>query len=91
MCLAIPGEVVELVAGSDDQLAVVDVAGVRRRINVGLLGPGGVAPGEWVLVHVGFAMTKVDESEAAQTLELLAAMGQAYADEQRALAESGPG
>jgi hydrogenase expression/formation protein HypC len=90
MCLAIPGEVVELVEGSGDQLAVVDVAGVRRRVNVGLLGTE-VSAGDWVLIHVGFALSKVDEQEAAESIALLNEMGQAYADEQRALAESGSG
>ena len=64
MCLAIPGEIVELLA-DNDQLALVDVVGVKRRINVGLLDGVDLRAGDWVLIHVGFAMSKVDEREAA--------------------------
>ena len=82
MCLAIPGQVVEIVDAAN-QLATVDVAGVRRRVNVSLLGDddGGVAPGEWVLIHVGFALSKVDEEEAHATLRLLEQMGANYEQE----------
>jgi hydrogenase expression/formation protein HypC len=86
MCLGIPGEIVELSERPD--LAKVDVAGVRRAINIGLLGEGQVHPGDWVLVHVGFAMSKIDQSEAAATLAMLNGLGQAYTDELSALAES---
>ena len=78
MCLAIPGQVVELV-DAENQLATVDVVGVRRRVNVSLL--GGVAPGDWVLIHVGFALSRVDEGEALATLALLAEMGEHYEQE----------
>jgi hydrogenase expression/formation protein HypC len=88
MCLAIPGEVVELLPGNDDQLAMVDVVGVKRRINVGLLEGERLVPGDWVLIHVGFAMSKVDEQEAAEALRMLELMGQAFADELQAVAES---
>jgi hydrogenase expression/formation protein HypC len=88
MCLAIPGEVVELLPGNGDQLAMVDVVGVRRRINIGLLEGEPVRPGDWVLIHVGFAMSKVDEQEAAEALRMLELMGQAFADEVAAVAES---
>jgi hydrogenase expression/formation protein HypC len=81
MCLAIPGEVVELLPGSGDQLAMVDVAGVKRPINVGLLDGQPLAPGDWVLIHVGFAMSKVDEQEAAEALRMLELMGQAAGEE----------
>ena len=87
MCLGIPGEIVELLPGRGD-LATVEVAGVRRPISTGLLGPEGVRPGDWVLVHVGFAMSKIDEEEAAATLALLEGLGQAYADELEAIAGS---
>ncbi|GAA0970966.1 HypC/HybG/HupF family hydrogenase formation chaperone [Acrocarpospora macrocephala] len=87
MCLGIPGEIVELLPGPTE-LATVDVVGVRRAINIGLLGEQGVRPGDWVLVHVGFAMSKIDEAEAAATLALLTGLGQAYTDELEALAES---
>ena len=79
MCLAIPGQVVELV-DAENQIAIVDVVGVRRRVNVSLL-DGGVAPGDWVLIHVGFALARVDEDEAQATLRLLAEMGEHYEQE----------
>jgi hydrogenase expression/formation protein HypC len=87
MCLGIPGEIVELSPDRDD-LAKVDVVGVRRAVNIGLLGPDGVRPGDWVLVHVGFAMSKIDEAEAQATLDLLRGLGRAYTDELEALADS---
>ena len=87
MCLGIPGEIVALVPGRAG-LATVDVAGVRRAISIDLLGEDGVAPGDWVLVHVGFAMSKIDQAEAAATLALLNGLGPAYSEELEALAES---
>ena len=82
VCLAIPGQVIEIV---DDlnRLAKVDVAGVRRNVNVGLLDgeDGGVGPGDWVLIHVGFAISKVDEEEARATRDLLVRMGADYEQE----------
>jgi hydrogenase expression/formation protein HypC len=88
MCLGIPGEVVAITDARRD-LATVNVSGVRRVINVGLL--DGVTPGDWVLVHVGFAMSKIDEAEAQATLAMLEGLGQAYADELAALRSSGIG
>jgi hydrogenase expression/formation protein HypC len=88
MCLAIPGQVVELLEGNDDQLALIDVVGVKRKINIGLLERGTLAPGDWILIHVGFAMSKVDEREAAEALSMLEMMGQAFSDELQAVAES---
>jgi hydrogenase expression/formation protein HypC len=79
MCLAIPGRVMEI-ADEENHLVKVEVGGVRRNVNVGLL-EGGAAPGEWVLVHVGFALAKVDEAEALATLALLQRMGAAYEQE----------
>jgi hydrogenase expression/formation protein HypC len=87
MCLGIPGEIVEFATDRSD-LATVDVTGVRRRINIGLLNDGELRLGDWVLVHVGFAMSKIDEAEAAATLALLTGLGQAYDDELDALARS---
>jgi hydrogenase expression/formation protein HypC len=87
MCLGIPGQVVER-DPDNDHLAKVDVAGVRRMINIGLLEDEGVAIGDWVLIHVGFAMSKIDEAEADRALQGLQLMGQAYADEVDALRES---
>ncbi len=87
MCLGIPGEVVELLADRPD-LAKVDVSGVKRSINIGLLEGEALVPGDWVLIHVGFAMSKIDEDEAKAALDLLEGIGQAYADELAALRES---
>ncbi len=78
MCLAVPAKVVEIV-DEENQIAKVDIGGVRRNISVALLED--VKVGDWVLVHVGFAIQKVDEEEAAQTLELLKGLGQAIEDE----------
>jgi hydrogenase expression/formation protein HypC len=83
MCLAIPGQVIEFV-DPDNQIAKVDVVGVKRNINVGLLADGnggGAQPGDWVLIHVGFALSKVDEEEAQATLRLLERMGAEYEQE----------
>ena len=82
MCLAIPGEVLE-VDDEANRLAKVDVAGVRRNVNIGLLDEGGegVGPGDWVLIHVGFAISKVDEEEALATRRLLEGMGADYEQE----------
>ena len=100
MCLAIPGRVVEIV-DPVNRLAQVDVAGVRRTVNVGLLDETGddladdgdseppaplpvrrgVQPGDWVLIHVGFALSKVDEEEARATLALLRGMGEDFEQE----------
>ena len=82
MCLAIPGQVIEFVDEAN-RLAQVEVAGVRRTVNVGLLDDDGdgVQPGDWVLIHVGFALSKVDEDEAHATLALLQGMGAEYEQE----------
>jgi hydrogenase expression/formation protein HypC len=87
MCLGIPGEIAEVLPDRPD-LAVVEVAGVRRTVNIGLLTEDEAKPGAWVLVHVGFAMSRIDELEAAATLKMLAGLGQAYTDELDALAAS---
>jgi hydrogenase expression/formation protein HypC len=81
MCLGIPGELVEL-ADDDTDLATVSVAGVRRKVNVGLLADDEeLAVGDWILIHVGFALAKIDEAEAAAALEMLHNMGPAYDQE----------
>ena len=79
MCLAIPGQIVEIV-DSENRLAQVDVAGVHRTINIGLLDEDGVGvdTGDWVLIHVGFAMSRVDEEEAIATRRQLERMGEDY-------------
>ena len=87
MCLGIPGRLVELMEG-DEHLARVDVNGVGRIINIALLEDEALSSGDWVLIHVGFAMSKIDEDEAHETLQALRLMGQAYDDELDDLAES---
>jgi hydrogenase expression/formation protein HypC len=82
MCLAIPGQIIDVVDAAN-QLAKVDVAGVQRNVNVGLLGTDGdgVGAGDWVLIHVGFAISQVDEEEALATHKLLKQMGADYEQE----------
>ena len=75
MCLGIPGRVVDWVPDSEDMLARVDVAGVARTINVGLVREDGLALDDWVLIHVGFAMSIIDESEAEQAMASLRLLG----------------
>ena len=74
MCLAIPGKIVEIVDATNC-LAKVEVSGVRRQINYGLLADDGVQVGDYVLIHVGFAMSKIDEQEAEETMRLLEDLG----------------
>ncbi len=80
MCLGIPGRIVEIV---DDQydIAKVEVSGVKRNISIALVRPDGIIPGDWVLVHVGFAMSKIDETEAQETLKALKLLGDPFSDE----------
>ena len=87
MCLGIPGEVIEFLPDQPD-LARVNVSGVRRVINVGLLSDDPPKPGEWILIHVGFALSKIDEAEARAAMEFLESIGKAYEDEMAALAAS---
>ena len=87
MCLGIPGEVIEILADRPD-LAKVDVSGVKRAINIGLLEGEEIKPGDWVLIHVGFALSKIDEKEAKAAMEFLEGIGKAYEDEINALRES---
>ena len=83
MCLGIPGQIVE-VSDPEQRLAVVDVGGVKRTINIAFIvndeHPASACLGEWVLVHVGFAMSRIDEHEAALTLALLTEMGEVQAE-----------
>lgn len=81
MCLAIPGRLVEIV-DAERCIAKVEVAGVRRNINIGLL-TGDEKPGlgDYVLIHVGFALSKIDEQEALETQRALEELGQAYHEE----------
>ncbi|GAC1658304.1 MAG: HypC/HybG/HupF family hydrogenase formation chaperone [Vulcanimicrobiaceae bacterium] len=75
MCLAIPGQIVEFSA-EQPMLAKVDVAGVRRNVNVGLLEENEASVGDWVLIHVGFALSKISEEGARDQLRMLEAMGE---------------
>jgi hydrogenase expression/formation protein HypC len=75
MCLAIPGKVVELVPEYEN-LGVVEVGGVRRKIDLGLLADDPAGPGDWVLIHVGFAMSKISEESAAEQMRMLAMLGE---------------
>jgi hydrogenase expression/formation protein HypC len=79
VCLAIPGQIMDVV-DEVNRLAKVDVAGVQRTINIGLLDSDttGVGRGDWVLIHVGFAISHIDEEEARATRELLEQMGAEY-------------
>jgi hydrogenase expression/formation protein HypC len=91
MCLGIPGQIVEI-RDADNNLALVDVGGVRRIINIAFVveddRPPTACVGDWVLVHVGFAMSRLDETEAMRTLALLRELGEAQA-EMAALMEGG--
>jgi hydrogenase expression/formation protein HypC len=82
MCLGIPGQIVELV-DPQHHIAKVEVSGVRRNVNVGLLAVGddAVEVGDWVLIHVGFALSKIDEAEAQATREFLESLGDPYEQE----------
>ncbi len=87
MCLGIPGEIIELRTGQPD-LARVSVSGVKRAINTGLLSEEDLQPGDWILIHVGFALSKIDETEAKAAMEFLEGIGLAYEEEIAALRES---
>ena len=87
MCLAIPGRIIDMLP-ERPHLVLVDVSGVRRSVNIMMLEDEAVKPGDWVLIHVGFALAKIDEQEARASLALLAALGQTYADELKALEDS---
>jgi len=75
MCLAIPGKIVEIV-DAGNHIAKVDVGGVRRNVNIGMLPENETHVGDYVLIHVGFAMSKIDEQEAEETLRVLKQLGE---------------
>jgi hydrogenase expression/formation protein HypC len=75
MCLAIPGKIVGISSENPDS-ALVDVVGVRRKIDLGLLQDDRPAPGDWVLIHVGFAMSKISEQDAAEQMSTLKMLGE---------------
>ena len=87
MCLGIPGQVIEMV-DDPNSIAKVNVSGVKRNVNVALVRPEGIGPGDWVLIHVGFAMSKIDEEEAHETMKALQMMGEVYTDELKMLHQS---
>ena len=82
MCLGIPGQLVEIVDLVEHR-AIADVDGVRREVNIHLVEgeAGGIKVGDWVLIHVGFAMSRIDEEEAERTLSFIKALGDVYEDE----------
>ena len=92
MCLGIPGQIVEII-DADNLMAKVDVAGVRRPVNIACIidadHPTAACVGDWVLVHVGFAMSRIDEDEAHKTLALLTELGEAQ--EELAAMQAGQG
>jgi hydrogenase expression/formation protein HypC len=95
MCLAIPARLVEYV-DDDRNYAKVELGGVNRQVNTSLLtGADAAEPGEYVLIHVGFALSRISEEEAQETLAILEAMGAAYSDEieqiRRSVAPAVPG
>jgi hydrogenase expression/formation protein HypC len=75
MCLAIPAQIVEF-PESDRAVAIAEVSGVRRRVNVDLLRGTGLAAGDWVLLHVGFAMSRISEEQAREQMEILLMLGE---------------
>lgn len=87
MCLGIPGQIVEM-DPRNEHLARVDVSGVGRMINIGLLVDEHLEPGDWVLIHVGFAMSRIDQEEAELALASLQMMGEMFTDEVDALMTS---
>ena len=87
MCLGVPGRITEFLDPTR-HLARAEVSGVRRAINGGLLIPDGLEVGDWVLIHVGFALSKIDEEEARRTTEFLEQLGSEYADELKLIEES---
>ena len=83
MCLGIAGQIIEFLPESR-QLARANVFGAERMVNVGLVENEGLEPGDWVLIHVGFAIAKMDESEAKASIAFLQGMGEAFTSEMAA-------
>jgi hydrogenase expression/formation protein HypC len=80
MCLGIPGQVVRMLDGYNDQLALVDVVGEHRKVNVGMLPEETFAPGDWVIIHMGFVVEKTDEAGAEEAMAGLKLMGSGDSD-----------
>jgi hydrogenase expression/formation protein HypC len=87
MCLGIPGQIVSIVDDANS-IAKVEVSGVKRNVSIALVRADGIEPGDWVLIHVGFAMSKIDEAEARETMKALQIMGENYTDELKLLQQS---
>ncbi len=87
MCLGVPGQIVEFLDPTR-HLARAEISGVRRAINVGLLIPDGLEIGDWVLIHVGFALSRIDEDEARRTTEFLTQLGSDFAEEMKLIEQS---
>jgi hydrogenase expression/formation protein HypC len=81
MCLGIPGQIVAMVEGYGNQLALVDVVGAQRKINIGMLEDQELAPGDWVVIHMGFALERIDVEGAARALAGLEMMGRSRDDD----------
>jgi hydrogenase expression/formation protein HypC len=84
MCLGIAGQIIEFLSESRD-LARANVFGAERVVNVGLVENEGLKPGDWVLIHVGFAIAKMDEGEAKASMAFLQGMGEAFTNEMAAV------
>ncbi len=80
MCLGIPGQVVRTVDGTAGQVALVDVEGSQRKVNVGMLDHQGLDPGDWVLIHLGFAVERMDPDEAFEARAGLEHLGRGAAE-----------
>ena len=75
MCLGIPGQVIRMLDGYNDQVALVDVVGEQRKVNVGMLPEETFAPGDWVIIHMGFVVEKTDKAGAEEAMAGLELMG----------------
>jgi hydrogenase expression/formation protein HypC len=88
MCLGIPGRIVEIMEGHAGQLAMVDVLGAQRPINLGMLEDPNLCPGDWILIHMGFALEQIDEAGAQKALSGLQMMGNPGGDDVQLAAEN---
>ena len=80
MCLGIPGQVVRMLDGYNDQVALVDVVGEHRKVNVGMLPEETFAPGDWVIIHMGFVVEKTDKAGADEAMAGLELMGRGQSE-----------
>ena len=90
MCVGIPAQVVEILP-AERKMAVVEVEGVRREVSIVMVLDDGVQVGDWVLLHVGFAMSVIDEEEARSQLDFMRMLGEAYEEELEAFSAPVPG